>query len=72
MTRYRITFDTVLRLTTELGAASEADAHFTAFCEAAALLQNDSTVTRQFGLDGFSIDQLSPYRITIINESNDQ
>lgn len=75
MSRYRITFDTILRLTTEVGAADGKQAHFIAYCELAGILQNRSDVTEILASHGYTVDRMDPYKVhqsTVIQRKNDQ
>ena len=75
MTHYRLTFDTMLRLTADVAAETEPDAHFKAFCKAAAAIQNCGDISNRLAIDGLTVDRLMPHallRIKPTQRKNDQ
>lgn len=72
---YRVVFNVKARITADVVATSAPDAHFTAFCELAQLLQNDGPVTDLLDAEQIAIDRIDPMALISCqptNESPDQ
>lgn len=68
---YRVVFNVKARVTADVVATSAPDAHFTAFCDLAQLLQNDSPVTELLDAAQIAIDRIDPMALISCKSTNE-